>query len=487
MNIPLIIPNFNQKTYLINMINWWNYYTHSAPVYVVDNASTYEPLLSFYDKCKNVFNNVEIIRCEINNCGENLKAFLQEYIHGKYQYYVISNPDIQPHPEVPENFLKIYVEVLNNYSYHRVGLGLIYDDLPDFIDNKADVIKNEKSHWLNKQIVATKQGKYKGYKTGIDLTFCLYKTQNGGWLTNKEGNNFANALRLFKAFHFGWYVGPQTAIDENINYFKTAKTKKNTTDKASIKGVNTYAPSQYKDMIKSAGVYETLALIEKNIAEQAICFYLRFGDGDLLVMDGGNDKFNKHSKELQQKLTEAFQIQQPNYIKGLAVNYPLEKGMQPGLFAPFEYNEKLAGIVKKHSKERNFYNPVVFQYLYVFDKARFDQFFSSLSNRKVIFVGSVQKEVIEKLISNTVFIHIETPSSDSFNEFDRISEELLYALQDLANYELPPLVICACGLTTRALARYLITLGLPFVFLDIGSVVDAAANNPTRKWIKLTQ
>lgn len=484
MTIPLIIPNFNQKTYLINIINWWNYYTNNAPVYIIDNASTYEPLLNLYKILPQVFPNVVLELCDENNCGNNLKNFINKYIHLNYEYYVISNPDIQPKPDVPENFLHIFKEVLDFNGFHRVGFGLAIDDIPEDLHNKSDVLRNETPHWKNKQIVTVLGKKYKGYKTGIDLTFCLYKTANGGWLSNKEGSNFANALRLFAAYHFGWYVNNNTVIEENINYFKTARTKKTAQTSSSIKGVNTYAPEEYKDMIKAAGVYETLALIKKYWFEKPT-FYVRFGDGDLLVMSGGKDKLHDYSNKLQEQLVQSFKITNDSYIKGLAVNYPLEKGMKKGLFAPFEYNDKLAKVVKRFTKERNFYNPVVFQYLYVFDKPAFEDFCKNYIQpyQSILFIGCIDVQVINELLGISVTKHIATKSENSFDDFDNVSKEA----NDFINKSLTHvLVISACGLMSRALANLLWNRRPIWCnFLDIGSVVDAAAGLETRKWIKI--
>jgi hypothetical protein len=436
-----------------------------------------------YKNIQLLFPNVTLQLCEVNNCGDNLRTFLKEYIHDKYEYYVISNPDIQPKPDVPENFLAIFKEVLDLNGFHRVGFGLAIDDIPEDLHNKSDVIRNETPHWKHKVLVSAAGKKYKGFRTGIDLTFCLYRTENGGWLSTKVDGNFANALRLFMAYHFGWYVNNTTTIEENINYFKTARTKKTAQSSSDVKGVNTYAPAEFKDMIKAAGVYETLALIKKTWLEKPT-FYVRFGDGDLLVMNGGKDKLHGYSKKLQEQLVHSFKITDENYIKGLAVNYPLEKGMKKGLFAPFEYNDKLAKVVKRFTKERNFYNPVVFQYLYVFDKPAFEDFCKNYIQpyNHIVFIGCIATEVINELLGISITKTIVTKAENSFDDFDNIAKEAASYIDSIG---VRTIVFCACGLTTRALANKLWSSNADCNFLDIGSVVDAAAGLETRKWIKL--
>jgi hypothetical protein len=41
-NVPLIIPVFNQVTYLRNLILWWRWYNPQSRIFVVDNGSNYE-------------------------------------------------------------------------------------------------------------------------------------------------------------------------------------------------------------------------------------------------------------------------------------------------------------------------------------------------------------------------------------------------------------------------------------------------------------
>lgn len=218
--IPLIIPVFNQLTYLKNLINWWRWYHPDQPIYIVDNGSNYEPLLKYYaDHLP--FDNTHLIRFEKNAFIENMQAALRDHVNGKYEYYVISDPDIMPHPNTPTNFLQVWLSYMETQNLHRVGFNLITDDLPLYLNERQMIIGNERELLSDKEM-ANYNG-FIGYKAPIDTTFCLYKAANGGWSAPMNGNDWGNCMRLFKAFHLGWYIDGDHLNDEMRHYFETSK------------------------------------------------------------------------------------------------------------------------------------------------------------------------------------------------------------------------------------------------------------------------
>lgn len=235
--IPLIIPNFNQLFYLKNLINWWRWYYPENPIFVVDNNSDYLPLQIFYNANEYGF---ETFYFSENNCAANLSEFIETDIKGRYEYYVISDPDIMPHPNTPPNFLEILKAVIDS-GFHRAGFGLITSDLPEELHERAFVIGNEKE-LLSVPVEFNFEDKiYNGFRAPIDTTFCLYKSSNG-WAAPMSGENWGNCLRLFQAFHLGWYIRPDCVNPEMDNYFKTSKYRDGSPISA---GKNNNRPKQY--------------------------------------------------------------------------------------------------------------------------------------------------------------------------------------------------------------------------------------------------
>lgn len=215
-NIPLIIPVYNQLTYLKNLINWFRWYAPENPIYIVDNRSTYQPLLDFYKK--GLDEKLHIY--SENTFIPNMTDFIQRFIKTKYEFYIISDPDIMPHPSIPGNFIEILKGYIENHGFHRAGFNLIIDDLPDNLHQKEMIINNEKE-FLKNQV--TSFGSFPGYKAPIDTTFCMYTTKNSGWHAPMNGKDWGNCLRIFKAFHLGWNIDADHLNDEMKNYFETSR------------------------------------------------------------------------------------------------------------------------------------------------------------------------------------------------------------------------------------------------------------------------
>src|SRR5688572_13176966 len=172
MNIPLIIPNYNQLTYLKNLINWWHFYYPNNDVIIVDNGSNYVPLLKFYEEL-NPVGNVTVFFHPKNECRKNLTTAIAK-ISEDFDYYVISDPDIMPCPNTPPNFLEIFKKIIDTPNVHHVGFGLKIDDIPAWYSMRQEVINNETGF---KQVPSTffdiDGVKYETKQAPIDTTFAL--------------------------------------------------------------------------------------------------------------------------------------------------------------------------------------------------------------------------------------------------------------------------------------------------------------------------
>lgn len=244
-NIPLIIPNFNQITYLINLINWWKWYVDDPKVFVLDNGSTEKNVTSWLGDLEMMFPGTTLLEYKENDCVGNLRHFLSSTNQIQdYEYYVISDPDIMPLPSTPPNFLEIFKHAIDNYGFHHVGFGLMTDDIPEWFEGRANMLHDEKSLLNNPTAIEFNGKRYSGYKAPIDTTFALYRKSNGGWSNPQSPEAWSNSLRLFQAYHLPWYLHPEHLNDEMKNYFSTARYR---IPGVTSTGVNNYRPNQYKE------------------------------------------------------------------------------------------------------------------------------------------------------------------------------------------------------------------------------------------------
>lgn len=209
-SIPIIIINFNQLEYLKKLIFFLQKHNYKNIV-IIDNLSTYKPLLEYY---RTIENSVDIIR-NTKNEGHRVfwknKAISKKYGKG---YYVITDSDIVPNSSCPDDFLLNFKNLLDsNSNLSKVGFSLRIDNIPNSNLHKEKILNWEKRFWMQ----TNKDGHF---IAEIDTTFALYRPLN-----QFEHNYFYKALRLkspFLAIHGGWYIDHYNLNKEQQYYMKTA-------------------------------------------------------------------------------------------------------------------------------------------------------------------------------------------------------------------------------------------------------------------------
>lgn len=200
-DIPIIINNFNRIIYLEKLINWLNL-AEMRNIYIIDNSSTYPPLLDYYKKTKHI-----VIKL---NANIGYKAIWDTSIHLWFKGlpYIYTDPDILPIDECPLDAVSYFQEILNKYNdINKVGFGLKIDDIPDYYTNKPDVLKWEKKYW-NKPISKNL------YKADIDTTFALYRA----FSVKQQWGKTLRTGDKYLARHLPWYEAPNILSNEEIFY-----------------------------------------------------------------------------------------------------------------------------------------------------------------------------------------------------------------------------------------------------------------------------
>ena len=209
--IPVFINNYNRLTTLTKLIDALvkRGYTN---LHILDNQSTYKPLLEFY---KNTPYKVHFLK---KNYGE--KAFWKSGLWLKYigRYYVYTDSDVVPVEECPEDFLKYFYSLLIKYpDVHKIGFSLKIDDLPETFKNKKEVIAWEKIFYENsiqKNV----------FIAPIDTTFALYRP------FSKRGSRDGKTPMLrtgfpYQAKHLPWYINSNRLNEEEKFYIDSLKTE----------------------------------------------------------------------------------------------------------------------------------------------------------------------------------------------------------------------------------------------------------------------
>lgn len=205
-SIPIFIVNFNRLISLRNLITILRNRNYDN-IIVIDNKSTYGPLLEYYDTFKSC-PSVNIYYMTENKGPYVLNELL---LKGEFpgileDYYVYTDSDIVPIEDIPYNFIEDLVSICEFHKVDKVGLSLKIDDLPDHYNRKEEVINWESSHWKT-------NGLYNGivlYDAPIDTTFSICAP-------NIKCSWASNAIRTglpYMARHIPWYVNSNNLPDD---------------------------------------------------------------------------------------------------------------------------------------------------------------------------------------------------------------------------------------------------------------------------------
>src|SRR5690606_32254212 len=216
-NIPIIIINFNQLDNLQALVDFL-LERKIENIVIIDNKSDYPPLLEYY---KSIQSEVKV-ELMTENHG-HMVFFENESLQKKYGqgYYFITDADILPNPNLPEDFIKIMIQKMDKYNKKivKVGLALDIDTVPDYYPLKEKVVSWERKFWeeeLEKDV----------FLADVDTTFALYKPFYPSKFKVRQ-RNFYRAIRLggnFTSKHMGWYLNPENLTEEQKYYMRTSST-----------------------------------------------------------------------------------------------------------------------------------------------------------------------------------------------------------------------------------------------------------------------
>lgn len=202
--IPVIINNFNRLTTLKRLIASLTS-RGIDNIIILDNASTYPPLLEWYKNCGHTVIHLE------GNLG--FKA-LWKSRHTKDLYrkgwYIYTDSDVELAKDCPDDIIErmLHVMTVERPSALKTGPSLLINDLPDCFANKTDVIAHEQKFWEHRE------GDL--FRAPIDTTFALYRPMSG-----LNRSRAAEGYRLAPPYalrHLPWYADSANPSVEELFY-----------------------------------------------------------------------------------------------------------------------------------------------------------------------------------------------------------------------------------------------------------------------------
>jgi hypothetical protein len=171
-------------------------------IHLVDNDSTYPPLLEFYESTPH-----RVVKTG-RNLGGVRGVWGSDLIDalGVKPPFVFSDPDIVPIEECPLDAIDYFAEILAYYpNYLKVGFGLKIDDLPDHYAMKDEAIAVQ-SVFRRRRIAP------RLFDAAIHGTFALFR---------EPTRQLRPAIRTdypYLARHTSWYIDSALPSEEDRYY-----------------------------------------------------------------------------------------------------------------------------------------------------------------------------------------------------------------------------------------------------------------------------
>jgi hypothetical protein len=199
--MPVFVICRDRVSSLLTLLDWLER-VHLQSVYLVDNDSSYPPMLDFYATTPH-----RVIRLE-RNVG-HLAPWAAGIVDrlAPDRPYIVTDPDVVPTETCPADTPQRLLEHLQAHPDSvKVGLGLKIDDIPDHYVHKKYVQAWEGQFWEHEIEPGL-------FRAAIDTTFALYR----------PGQSFAKrpALRTgppYVARHLPWYVAAGELTEEERYY-----------------------------------------------------------------------------------------------------------------------------------------------------------------------------------------------------------------------------------------------------------------------------
>ncbi|MFD7707535.1 hypothetical protein [Streptomyces sp. NPDC059786] len=201
-HIPTVIICHNLLQDLAQLVGWLEASGHQQ-IILLDNASTYPPLLEYYASSPH-----DVLRLQENlgheapwTCG------LVEKI-GSTRPFIVTDPDVLPQDSCPHDAAEYFQDLLlRHQDFDKAGFSLSIDDIPEWYPHREVVVQWEKPFW-------TKEVEPGVYAAHIDTTFSVHRPGTPYKVTE--------ALRTaspYSARHMPWYRDPRTPDDETQYFF----------------------------------------------------------------------------------------------------------------------------------------------------------------------------------------------------------------------------------------------------------------------------
>jgi len=221
---PIVIPTFNNPTYLKNTVDY--FLKRDFNIIVLDNASTYPPMikllfdLSENDKC--------FIVMQSSNQGPRQFFYDNNFYNWLPNYFYATDPDLGYNEDLTREDWLSFIDISEKLDMYKVGVGMRLDiessHILDLVRNYGYMtsIRDLENGYYLKPCSVTEHGDVI-YDAPIDTTFALYNKRNQPVFGNNFMDKNVRVRGRFDSWHYGWFDPQPIPAEEQEFYTEACK------------------------------------------------------------------------------------------------------------------------------------------------------------------------------------------------------------------------------------------------------------------------
>jgi len=220
VKVPVFIISFNRLTCLQKLVAWLESAELAEPI-IVDNGSTYPPLLDWFDRMRGTI--------AIHDFKDNYGPYrvwdqrlFEARTSPEQPFYVVTDPDVVPIAECPKDAIPRLVDAWNALRSPKVGLSFRLETIPDTLPSGHDIRAWEtrmQSDGVRQPDGAGARALPGCYESMLDTTF---QVNHRDMLPPSGGSSGIRLAHPYQADHLGWHLDPHHLSDEERYYWQTA-------------------------------------------------------------------------------------------------------------------------------------------------------------------------------------------------------------------------------------------------------------------------
>jgi hypothetical protein len=206
---PILVNNHNNlERGFFQLLEWLKRAGHTS-IAVIDNGSTYPPLLDFYESP--AMSGIQLIR--VGNLGHEAIWKLGLHNRSDGQRFIYTDPDCVPDDGCPPDLVRKMHEVADRYAPAKVGPAIRIDDIPACFAQRDHMRFCESDYWQRRY----PEGDC--WNAAIDTTFALYESGWDRWpLADQGGVQHVRLDYPYVVRHIPWYSDSSNLSAEERYY-----------------------------------------------------------------------------------------------------------------------------------------------------------------------------------------------------------------------------------------------------------------------------